>query len=322
MITPILRPAEPERDFGQLAALFSSHQDEPTSEPGLKVDYEEHKERIFRLVVAEDEQGELLGFNWATRSRFDPSHAYFYLIVKPEQRGQGVGRRLYDDLVQAAVEAQVKNLQVSVQDTCQEGLAFTEQRGFTEQSHYIGLALDLDAFDDQPYDAIIARLKGEGFQFTSMDKLGNTEEVQRKLYLLNDSTNMEMTVPDDEHSWLSFEDFQAKVCQTDWYKPGGQIVAIDSASGAWAAMSAITRFEGSDHAYNLHTGIDRLYHRRKLAQAVLVLALRYAREVLKVNRAHADENVLNLPSIAIYRELGYTQMPGSISMEKILVEEK
>ena len=47
-----------------------------------------------------------------------------------------------------------------------------------------------------------------------------------------------------------------KVCQMDWYKAGGQLVAIDSASGAWAAMSAVTRFAGSDHAYHLHTGVD------------------------------------------------------------------
>jgi len=51
-----LRPADLERDFGQIAALFSLEQDEPTSEPGLKLDYEEHKERIIRLMVAEDEQ--------------------------------------------------------------------------------------------------------------------------------------------------------------------------------------------------------------------------------------------------------------------------
>jgi len=154
------------------------------------------------------------------------------------------------------------------------------------------MALDLEAFDDRPYDEIIAKLKGEGFQFTSMEVLGNTEEAQRKLYLLNDTTAMEMTVPDGEHSWHSFDDFQKKVCQTDWYKPGGQMVASDTATDAWAAMSAITRFEGSDHAYNLHTGVDRRYHGRKLAQAIMVLALRYAREVLKANRVHSDENAL------------------------------
>jgi hypothetical protein len=86
-----LRPAELERDFGQLAALFSLEQDEPTSESGLKIDYEEHKERIIRLMVAEDEQGELLGFNWGTRNRDDKNKVYFYIIVKSEHRGQGAG---------------------------------------------------------------------------------------------------------------------------------------------------------------------------------------------------------------------------------------
>jgi hypothetical protein len=56
MKTIKLRPAELERDFGQLAALFTSEQDERTSEPELKVDYEAHKDRIFRLMVAENEQ--------------------------------------------------------------------------------------------------------------------------------------------------------------------------------------------------------------------------------------------------------------------------
>ena len=48
MKTIVLRPADPELDFRQLAALFSLEQDEPTSEPGLKLDYEVHKERIIR----------------------------------------------------------------------------------------------------------------------------------------------------------------------------------------------------------------------------------------------------------------------------------
>ncbi len=51
-------------------------------------------------------------------------------------------------------------------------------------------------------------------------------------------------------------------------------------------MSANLRFEGSDHAYNLHTGVDRFYAGRKLAQAVKVLALRYARDGLKANSVH------------------------------------
>lgn len=40
MKTIQLCPAEPERDSGQIATLISSQEDEPTSESGLKEDYE------------------------------------------------------------------------------------------------------------------------------------------------------------------------------------------------------------------------------------------------------------------------------------------
>jgi RimJ/RimL family protein N-acetyltransferase/L-amino acid N-acyltransferase YncA len=313
-----LRPVDLESDFGQLAALFSLEQDEPTTEPGLKKDYENHKERIIRLMVAQDEQRELIGFQWATRSRSDPTQAYFYLIVKPEKRRQGTGSRLMDDLEETAKAAGIKRLRIDIRDNRPECLAFAERRGFTQRSHLIGMTLDLNAFDDLPYDEKIARLQAEGFQFTTMEALGNLEEAQRKLYALNDTAASETLGSEGEHPWISFDDFQKNVCHAEWYKPAGQMVVIDTATGRWAAMSAITRFEGVDYAYNLFTGVDKAYRGRKLAQSVKVLALRYARDVLKVDEVHTHHNTQNLPMIAIDRKLGYIQTPGTLLMEKYL----
>lgn len=313
-----LRPVDLERDFGQLAALFTTEQDEPTTEQGLRDDYAAHQARIFRLMASENEHGELLGFNWATISRFEASQAYFYVIVKPEQRQHGVGRRLYDDIEQAARQAQLRTLQVDVRDTCPEFRSFAEKCGFSERSHSWGMSLDLNTFDDRPYEATIEMLKGEGFQFTSMEALGNTEANQRKLYALNDTASRQTLGSDGSPAWLSFEDFQEKVCGSDWYKPGGQMVVIDTANGEWAAMSAITRFSGADYAYNLFTGVDQRYRGRKLAQAIKVLALRYARSVLKVDTVRTNHNSKNAPMIAIDRKFGYVQSPGMFSMEKML----
>ncbi len=318
MTSITLRPAKLEQDFGRIAELFSLEQTEPVSEPDLKQDFAAHRERILRLMVAEDERGQFMGFNWLTRSRFDPHKAYFFLIVASECRRQGAGKRLYADLEQTARRALLEHLQVDVRDACPEYAAFAKQRGFSERSHFVGLELDLDAFQFMAYNDLLDKLKGERFQFTSMAELGNTQEAQRKLYRLNDSTNMELVVPDGEHTWLSFDDFRKKVCQMNWYDPAGQMLVIDTVTGTWAAMSAITRYAGSDHAVNLHTGVDRRYHRRGLAQAVLVTALRYAREELKVSRALADENAQNVTSLAIYRQLGYTQVSGMITMVKAL----
>lgn len=313
----ILRPGEPERDFGQLAAWFSTLEDEQSTEHSLREWYDLQKERIIQ-VVAESKQGELMGFYWATRDRSEPAHITFYLFVKPEQRGQGLGRRLYEDMARTLQEARAKRLRINIRETCAEDLAFATRRGFVERRHQIAMALDLTAFDDQPYDEIIARLEGEGFRFTSMQELGDTEEAQRKLYVLNDTASAETPGTDGEHSWSSFEDFQKSVCRSDWYKPDGQMVVIDTKTGQWVAMSAITRLEGNDYAYNLFTGVDRQYRGRKLAQAVKVLALRHARNVLKVDEVRTHHNAKNAPMIAIDRKFGYVQAPGVYLLEKTL----
>ena len=234
----ILRPAEPEHDFGQLATWFSILEEETTTEAGLRAYYEQAQARITHQMAV-DERGELLGFFWTARDRLQTDRVTFFLVVKPERRGQGIGRTPYENLEAAMQAVEVRQLRVSVWDNQPEDQAFAERRGVVKRSHVLAMALDLTTFDDRSYDTIIARLQGEGFQFTAMAVLGDTEEAQRKLYALNDTTDRETLGGDGALSWASFEDFQQRVCQADWYRPAGQMVAIDTATGDWAAMSAI-----------------------------------------------------------------------------------
>ena len=309
-----LRPAVPEADFAHLAAWFTLIEDEPSTENGLIEYYQKAKERIL-AQVAVDAAGELLGFYWAARDRQVSDRTTFFLFTRPESRRQGVGGQLYEHMLQAV---QAKTLQVRVWDNDPESLGYAGRRGFSERSHQVAMALDLDAFDDRPYDAIISRLQGEGFTFTSMEGLGDTEEAQRKLYALNDSTDRETMGASGEPNWESFEDFQKSVCQSEWYKPAGQKVVLEPASGEFVAMSAITRFEGVDYAYNLHTGVDKRYRNRQLGRAVKITALRFARQALDVHQVRTHHNTKNLPMLAIDRQLGYVLLPGTFLMEKIL----
>lgn len=311
----ILRPAQPGNDFKQLAIWFSILEDETNTESGLKEYFEKNKKNIFHMI-AEDNHGELIGFYWALRSHLQESLATFFLFVKPEERGHGVGNFLYGNLEMAMALANIKRLRVNIWDNSPRDRAFAERRGFTERSHAMKMELNLDTFNDRAYDAIIDKLQSEGFKFTSMAELGNTEDAQRKLYLLNETTGMETLGSDGSASWASFEDFQQSVCNADWYRPDGQMVVIYTNTGDWAAMSAISRFD--DYAYNLHTGVDKRYRGRKLAQAVKVMALRYARDILKVHKVHTHHNTKNLPMIVIDLKFGYVQLPGTFLMEKTL----
>jgi RimJ/RimL family protein N-acetyltransferase len=150
-----------------------------------------------------------------------------------------------------------------------------------------------------------------------MAELGDTPDARQKLYTLNNDASATDPGSDGIPPWASFEEFDSDVCSSSWYHPESQIVAIDTHTGKWAAMSAITVFEGADHAYNLFTGTDVRYRGRKLAQAVKSLALRWAREsgVSSVRTSHDSENEAML---AIDTKLGYMRTPGMYSMVKIL----
>lgn len=319
MNTWTFRPADPEGDFEQLAIWFTILENATSTESNLRRYYEREKERIM-VNVAEQAAGGILGFYWIEHDKIVPDRETFSLYVESGHRFKGLGSRLYEDMVHRIDSSHVNTLRVNVRDDCPEGLEFAKHRGFKERSHLMAMSLDLRTFDDNPYEQVITRLKREGFQFTSMEELGNTEEAQRKLYEINEMTAREIPGSSGESSWASFEDFQQRVCQTDWYKPAGQMVVIDTATGDWAAMSAITCFAENDYAYNLHTGVDKRYRGRKLGQAVKVHALRFARDVLKVNSVHTHHNSMNSPILSIDRKFGYMPIPGFYSMEKCLKE--
>jgi GNAT superfamily N-acetyltransferase len=314
-----LRPVSPQQDFAEIAQLISSP-DDPTTESALRQDYEAHQDSVVRLMAAEDEQGQFMGFSWVYRNKVEPERISFYLVVKPERQHAGAGQRLYADLLQALEPARATKLRTSLLDSSPESRAFVERRGFKEIRHQIGMQLDLKAFDYHPYEAILERLKAEGFRFTSMQELGNTEDAQRKLYALNDAASASTPGQGGEHAWASFEDFQKSVCGSDWYRPDGQIMAIDLATGAWAGMSAITQMPECDYAYNLFTGVDLPYRGRKLGQAVKLLALRYARNVIEVKVVRTHHNTKNLPMIAIDTRFGYRLISGAYLMETVLAE--
>jgi len=64
--------------------------------------------------------------------------------------------------------------------------------------------------------------------------------------------------------------------------------------------------------------VDKRYRGRKLGQAVKVLALRYARDVLGAHVVRTHHNTQNEPILAIDNKFGYTLLPGDYVMVKEL----
>ncbi len=269
-----------------------------------------------QFTVAVSPTGEVSGFSGIYRA-FTNLEGNFgiYLIVEPALRECGIGSLLFDNLLTQASEMGARSLRARVRDTCDEGIHFASRRGFEVKKHSIEMMFDLLNWDDVRYEPTLQSLKEQGFLFTSMAELGDTQEARRKLFSLNNDAAASDPGSDGVSPWASFEEFERDVCTSYWYHPDAQIVAIDSHNGEWAAVSAITVFEGSDHAYNLFTGTEVRYRGRKLAQAVKTLALRRAR-AFGVKVVRTNHNSENEAMIAIDTKLGYVRTPGIYVMVK------
>jgi mycothiol synthase len=313
-----IKPADPTLHFASIAALMTAQQTEPTTEQSLFDWYKRQQEQGIQFEVGLSPDSRVLGFTGIYRMVGSRQQCYgVYLIVSPEYRHHGFGSLLYQSLLRLASEVEANTLVTWVRDNSPESQHFATQRGFIQKRHSIEMCLNLASWDDRPYEAIVQSLQAQGFSFTNIAELGDTEEARRRLYTLNNTTAATDPGSDGSSPWATFEDFDRSICQANWYRPEGQIVAIDTHTGEWAAMSAITVFDGADHAYNLFTGTDVRYRGRKLAQAVKTLALLKAR-TFGVDTVRTSHTSINEPMIAIDTKLGYVRKPGTFIMEKNL----
>jgi len=249
-----LQPVEPEHHFAAIAALMSTQETEPSTAKTLAEWYNKQLEDGIWFWVAVSPADEVLGFSGLYHSSLTRQNYYsLYVIVAEKWRGCGLGSLLYAQVFDHAQTVGVQTLNTRVRDTYDDGLQFATRRGFIVKKHSVEMMFDLKSWDEQRYEPILKSLKEQGFMFTNMAELGDTQEARRKLYALNNNAAATDPGSDGIPPWASFEEFDKDVCNSSWYHPDGQIVAIDTRTGEWAAMSAITVFEGADHAYNLFT---------------------------------------------------------------------
>jgi len=311
-----IQPADPDRHFTAIANLMNTQETEPNSATSLAEWYNKQLEDGIRFSVAVSTEGSVIGFDGIYRDNLNLERHYgSYLIVGQDFRKHGLGSQLYNDLISNVSDLRARTLKIRVRDTCEEGILFAKKRGFVEKKHSIEMMFDLRTWDNARYDPTLHSLQAQGFHFTNMAELGDAQEARRKLYTLNSTAAATDPGSDGIPPWATFEEFEKDVCNSYWYHPAGQIIAIDSQTGEWATMSAITVFTGADHAYNLFTGTDVRYRGRKLAKAVKALALRKAR-TFGVDIVRTSHNSENAAMIAIDTKLGYVRTPGTLLMEK------
>lgn len=310
-----IRLANPAEDFPRIAELLSVNTKETTSAQEL---LDEHNvdmpERILRHAVAINDQGVIVGFNFAGHYPSMKPHQYFVnLVVDPAYRRQGIGAQLWDDLVRYLSAQGANALLAEVQEGDPVHYRFAETRGFTPRTHQLRAILDLAHFDESKFAAITGQVEALGIRLASFADVAQSEENIRKLYDINGVAALDD--PASDGAYINYENYKKVVFGASWFQPAGQMIAL--AGDKFVGLSAISYSAEEQIGYIMISGVDAAYRDRKIMQALKLRAINYAR-AMGAARVVTHVETVNAPMRAINQKFGFVEEPGKYEMERNL----
>lgn len=304
-----------ENDLPELAALISQVAIEPMSLSQLQDWHGRQPEgHIRRCQVAMDTAGQLSGYNLLQHESWEEDGLFYVeVIVKPEWQGQGLGRRLYEDVVTAVHTLGGKKLKGSVRDDRPDYLRFAQNRGFSIRRRLFESTIDLKTFDESRFARLVEVVEATGIHFFSLAEVGDTEKSRHKLYAVNSAVSADS--PGRDGPFMPFESFNEMFNTASWFRPEGQILAADGDN--YIGLAAVGYFAETNSMYNMITGVLPAYRGRKIAQALKLLTIRFAK-TYGADSIRTSNDSENAPMLAINRKLGYKPKPGAYLLQKDL----
>jgi GNAT superfamily N-acetyltransferase len=258
-------------------------------------------------LVAVDENDAVAGYSVIIHNVWAPAFYYYvWLGVDPVLHGRGTGSALWGASLDYLREQGATRLKSEVLDSDPTSLAFAEHRGFAIDRQHFSSNLNLTAFDEKPYLPGIAALETQGMRFCSLADFPDTDETRRKFYDLNFSIVVD--IPGEDWNYEAYpEFFKRRILGAPWFLPENQLLAVDG--DTWVGFASVSLSPETQRAYNATTGVVRAYRGRKIAQALKIMAARYARQH-GAQMIRTDNDSLNAPILAINRKMGYQPEPG------------
>jgi mycothiol synthase len=199
-------------------------------------------------------------------------------------------------------------------------IEFLVAQGFEEKMRYWESCLEVSAFDFSPFAGVQDGVGAAGFEIRTLAQLEREPEYRQKLFELWADCRRDVPRP-DEATEISFSQFSKWTFESPYLLPEACFIALESASERWAGMSQLWKGQGDDR--NLHTGLTavrREYRRNKLALAMKLRGIEYARSVNSPEIRTGNESN-NKGMLSINEMLGYVKQPAWIDLVKVLREE-
>lgn len=314
-----VRSFEPS-DYASLArvhdSLFPNH-----PHFSKRVEFEDscygHTRYQMKRFVAEAASGEVVGFSEYKHLFFQyhPRKFAMDVAVLPQWQGRGIGRMLFDRVLEELGRAGAETVWPLVLSTQEAAVRFLRKRGFVEKRRMIESKLDLEGFDGAEFARLAEKLEGERIVVSNFSsELRRDRSAGRKLKDLEESGAMDVPGVIQE-SPMSYHDYETIILNSPIMLWEGSFVAKDGET--YAGESSLLESGTGRFIDQGFTVVRPEYRGRNIAQAVKLQTAIYAKNKgAKYIRTHNDSE--NHPMLAVNRKMGFVKQAEWITFEKEL----
>jgi len=305
-------------DYAALAELLTAvWPEEPQTAQGLEHEDKYREERCKHAKFVIEEDGRVLAYGGYDQyaGMYHPDKYYAWVNVHPAHQRRGLGRRLADFVEGELVRMGALSVLTHTREDVTRGMQFAELRGYQEKMRYFESRLSVPDFDFGPWEHVLPEVQASGFRVASLSEFPDDAEHRQKLFDLFRDIRRDVPRPEPATD-VSFENFQKWTWESPYFLPEAYFIAEDLATGAWAGSSALWRTDGSHIGTGL-TGVRREYRRKRLALAMKLRGIQYARSVGAPEIRTGNESN-NRPMLAINEALGFVKQPAWIDLSRTL----
>jgi mycothiol synthase len=225
---------------------------------------------------------------------------YAMARVLHEQRGQGVGTKLYEALSAHAAHLGLTSLWGRIEEGDAASLRFAENRGFREVSREHEVVLDVAEAD----------LAGDSPAGVELVSLADRPDLEQPAYDVDVEVGPDVPSHEEAHEPMTFERWHATYLEGPGAMPVACIVAL--ADGEVVGYTGLRRRGSvSPVAENLLTAVRRPWRRRGIASALKREQIARAGEA-GIEQVYTTNDESNIGMRGVNAGLGYRPAPTSI----------
>ncbi|MEZ4870032.1 MAG: GNAT family N-acetyltransferase [Caldilineaceae bacterium] len=241
----------------------------------------------------------------------DPNRFNIWLHVLPQHQGEGIGKRLYAQVLAALTPYKPCCLETGVRTDLPRAVRFLAEKGFVEVMRECEMQLDLATFDPVHFAADWQRMKALGIDLCTWHELIADPARNAKLYALHLHQH---TATQAQSTFPAFAEWQGTFWQNPQLHPDAFCVAV--AGEKFIGHSHALIGDATELSYG-YTGVLPAYRDQGIARAMKVRVLQWAK-AQGYTHVRSWSDSCNAAMLQVNLHLGFTVQPSILWMKNNL----